>query len=172
MVGTASIFKNTHSLPYYKTYFRRDHLCHILILPPLYPATLFFEHGIWYVVRTCAEFAGTSERPGVRSRLTKVHNYMRSWVYNRSSSRPSTPHSIFLIPLNRTKIGHIGHFHTLPDHIALNIIGELAYALVQRTSGAVGRDHEREEGEVVWSATLSAHYLIIILINQNNKSYI
>lgn len=50
-------------------------------------------------------------------------------------------------------------------------MGKLAYALLMSTEWGVDVQTGTGHGRIDWSAAISAHYLIIILINQNNKSY-
>lgn len=115
---------------------------------------------------------GTTGGPRVRSRLTNVHNYIGSWVYNRFNQRTG---STLAVSSHRTSLNKEAMPPAVQDalvHIALNIIGELAYALFQLPLRVVLQMIGRAMVILRWSTEISVHYLIIILINQSNKSYI
>lgn len=122
---------------------------------------------IWCII------VGTTGGLGVRSPLTNIHNYTTSWVYNRPNLRTRRRTSVSVVHKG-VKQESWGWTYVPSDrvHIALNIIGKLAYTLVRTLCEFVRLPGTNISARFVWSAELRVHYLIIILINQNNKSYI
>lgn len=115
----------------------------------------------------------TSDQPRVRFGLTNVHNYIKSWVYNRARDvRPERVRPFSFISRRRGRWKQPRSVrYDLRDHIALYIMGELAYTLLKWHRSLLRLTSVKCITIPDWPATISVHYLIIILINQNNKSY-